>query len=549
MDTDEDISGSATKHGQEEQQVSPSRWLLGGALLVSALVRFLAHPPLQVSHLIWVALIGYFFFFNRVRTWSGLLIGTWGWGMLFFLPSIAWIRHISVFAWLGLSGISAAFPLVFAVLLHWLAPRPGVRQLGTAACAWGIGEFVQTHFLSGFPYLFLSHALAEVRPLIQISELTGAWGVSFLIVLVNGVLYLLLEKVLEAGEAGMGRVARRFSWKRFFVTNTLVFVMLGGVFMYGFWRLGHLSTSRGPSIAVLQGNIPQTVKNRRHSAENIFERYRKLASSVDGQAELTVWPETMFPYPVLESGSVRRISDPSVLKQFAEDIHTPQLIGVRTIRKTGEKRADFNSAWLMQPDGTLDQFYAKYHLVPFGEYVPGQSWIPGLRQIMVDLLPVPEALWLDAGPAPARSKLMNWNGLNLAPMICYEVVFPGEFRQQVRKGADVVINMSNEAWYKNEAELDQMLAIVRFRSVEHRITTVRATNTGISGFVFPDGGAQLLRDDAGRDRGFEGTMVRKPVLHWGHTVYTTYGNWWIWFSVTVLLMVGCEQFCNVSNEY
>jgi apolipoprotein N-acyltransferase len=509
-----------------------SWWILVTAIVASALLRFLAHPPVQVSLTIWVALIGYFVFFNRVRSWMGLIGGTWVWAMLFYLPGIFWIRHVSVFAWLGLSAISAAFPLVFAVLLRWISPRPGARQVVTAAAAWLISEYVQTHFLSGFPYLFLSHSQAEVTPLIQISEITGAWGVSAIIVLVNGVLYLVMEYVwhMWKEDPSFQVSCSRMGW-----LGGGVALLLAGSVAFGIWRLDTMEVTRGPQVGVLQGNIPQTIKNQSHTGQEIFDRYRRLARSVSDRAELIVWPETMFPYPVLKAGGRARVSDPAKLKQLMEATSVPHLIGVRTIERRGEQRSDYNSAWLVNRDGDLEQFYAKYHLVPFGEYVPGQSLVPGLRNWMSSILPIPEAMWLDAGPPPSKSRLVAWNGWELAPMICYEVVFPDEFRAQVNKGADVVVNMSNEAWYRNEAELDQMLSIVRFRSVEHRVTTVRATNTGISGFVFPDGRAHLMRDEQGSDRGFRGAMVDRPNVWRGRTFFSTYGNWLIWGGVILLL--------------
>ncbi len=520
-----------------EKAVEPgecSGRVLSLAIAVSALLRFLAHPPIQVSFTVWVALIGYFFFFNRVRSWRGLIAGTWGWAMLFYLPSIFWIRHVSVFAWLGLSAISAAFPLVFAVLLRWISPRPGARQVVVAAGAWVIGEYVQTHFLSGFPYLFLSHSQAEVTPLIQMTEITGAWGLSSIIVLVNGVLYLALESIWQRW--GRNR-SIRVSFSRLGWLGGAVVLLLAGSLAFGYWRMGTLKVKEGPKLGVLQGNVPQTVKNRSHSSEEIFDRYRRLARSVSNRADLIVWPETMFPYPVLKLGRRKRVSDPAKLNQLLEEVPLPQLIGVRTIERRGNERSDYNSAWLVSREGKLERFYAKYHLVPFGEYVPGQSWVPGLRDWMSDILPVPDAMWLHAGPSPANSRLLDWNGWKLAPMICYEVVFPDEFQAHVNKGADVVVNMSNEGWYRNEAELDQMLSIVRFRSVEHRVTTVRATNTGISGFVFPDGRARLMRDEQGRDRGFRGAMVDRPELWSGHTLYSTLGDWWIWLSAFLMVFI------------
>lgn len=516
---------------EEHEGGTPFRWL-AGALIISAFLRFLAHPPVQFEYSAWIAFIGYLFVFNRVDTWTELLLWTGVWAFAFYLPCLAWIRHISLLAWIGLSVIMVIFPITFAVLLWVVQPERGWRQVVLGAGAWVVGEYVQTHFLSGFPYLFLSHTQADLTPLIQVADVTGAWGVSALIFLVNGVLYLLLEDgvAFVNGRQSIDRLRRRWIGAAVVLT-----VLVGGTFGYGVWRLGQLSMSDGPDIGVIQGNIPLSLRGHRNSSQEIFDRHLRLARQLDDRTDLVIWPETMFPYPVIKRGERVQVTDPDKLQELAGAVSAYQILGVRTIRQPEGDRRDHNSAWLMNREGELEQHYAKYHLVPFGEYVPGQAWIPGFRSWIAGYFPVAEEIWLDAGSPPEESALMVWNGYKLAPMICYEVVFPDEFRSHVRKGADVVVNISNEAWYKNEAELDQMLSIVRFRSVEQRITVVRATNTGISGFVFPDGRARILTDEEGRDRGFSGGMVETVKMASGNTWYGQYGDWFVYLALIGLL--------------
>jgi len=527
---------------------TPSLSLRTGLLLLigSAFLRFLSHPPLQVEAAAWVALVGFLFYVNAVRSWTWLLVGSGLWGFFFFLPSLAWLRHIAVPAWIGLSGLMALFPVFFVVLLKTLAPAPGVRQGVVGGFCWVVSEYTRTHFLSGFPYLFLAHSQADLLPLIQVADVTGAWGVSLMIFWVNAAVFMVLYPLVRPYLDGLEPI--RTARSRIWIASGIAVLLPICALVYGFRTLQTTSADTGPRIGVIQGNVPQSVR-KRQSPETLFRLHAALAEQVSGRAGLVVWPETMYPHSVgVTRDGVARSRPPEPLEELIDRVTAPQLIGGHTLKEREEGVDIYNSAWLVTDEG-LDQHYFKYHLVPFGEYIPGHTLLPFLDPIVDRVFPyAADITWLSAGPPPEKSRPMTWRGPSFVPMICYEVVFPDEFRTRVNRGASFVINMSNEAWYRNEAELDQMLSIVRYRAVENRISVVRSTNTGISGFIFPSGRQHLLRGPGGEVRGVRGTMVDRIRKKGSSTVYRLYGDWLPLGAIGVLILLFIQFLVNVTIQ-
>lgn len=513
-----------------------------GFLVLSAGLRFFAHPPFEISGLIWIALTGYFLFHRQFDGWK-LFTGSWVWGFLFFLPSLAWIRHITLPGWILLSAYLAVYPGCFSLIWKWVSSyaRSALWWSISGAGLWVLSEWVRSYALTGFPYLYLSYASAEIPLFIQSAEITGHWGISFLIFLTNAGIFFGLRNIYQTKDP-----AKQPEYSHQYLTIGLITMLFLINIGFGLIRTSTLEWKTGPKAGIVQANIPLSVKHHPTSKYEVFQKHKRLARSIQSEADLIIWPETMYPFPVFIPPS-QSLIPPKHFRSYIQSVPKDHIIGTPTFKKTtqGEKKR-FNSLWLIEPHSTADERpdnqrspsnvsrkslarmfkarYSKYHLVPFGEYLPLARTFTFMDNLYRKIIPVDKFFSLTPGPPPGKEATIPWRSYRIAPSICYEMMFPDETRRQAQHG-DFIINISNEAWYNNEAELDQMLNAARFRAIENRRGIIRATNTGISGFLTPKGTVQKLTGNQGEDRGIAGTMVHSIPISSRTTVYTLAGNW------------------------
>lgn len=228
-------------------------------------------------------------------------------------------------------------------------------------------------------------------------------------------------------------------------------------------------------VSVVQGNIAQEIKWVEALRGDIFEKYRLLSqiASLRRSPEMIIWPETAFPDYLVAGENDRP------LKDLARELKTPLLVG--SIRLVG--MSYFNSVLAFDEDGVPAGVYDKLHLVPFGEFVPFRRQLPWLSS----LLPIEDFTpGHRYGIFPFYSR--NNEQLLIGTLICFEDIFGDLASAFVRRGADVLVNMTNDAWFGDTSSPYQHLASSIFRAVENRVYVVRAANTGVSCII----------DDAGR---------------------------------------------------
>lgn len=353
--------------------------------------------------------------------------------------------------------------------------------------------------VGGFPWGNVGYSLAGVPILLQAASLVGVYGLVFCIVLAN----VLLAEVLKPS-----RQSR-------LVPLCLLSALLVGWVGYGAYRFTSLQQEKPQTLKVglLQGNIEQGIKN--HAAfyySDITERYQKLQTSVLQQgAELVVWPEAALPiYMPVEQTQLQ------VPLIFAKN----QIIGTVTKESTTDETSPYgdlmfhNSAVLVDASGFIKARYDKAHLVPFGEYVPWpfkalvERIVPGIGAFTPGQSFVPFDIQSDK------------NGIvKTAVTICYEGVFPEISRSFVLNGAQLLLNLSNDAWYGVSSAPYQHLNMYVLRAVENGRTFARATNTGISGWIDRLGSvheATALYEEA--------TVVADLPLSQETTLYTKLGD-------------------------
>lgn len=295
---------------------------------------------------------------------------------------------------------------------------------------------------------------------------------------------------------------------------------------------------------MIQGNIPQDLKFQSTEEDDIriLKTYSNLSMSTKGNTiDLLIWPETMIPgllnvNPELTGRKIDILSQLTVL-QLSQDLHTHLLLGGIALTLNKENQIYFNSAYFYNKEGTLVDRYDKIHLVPFGEFTPLKDYFPFLAKL------VPYEIGLTHGQKRTLFHLDSRNNerFTFGSSICYEDTVPSLIRAFKKDGADFMVNITNDGWFRNSAELDQHLAIMVFRAVENRITMARAANTGISSFVAPDGAIYArLTDFWGKHREISGTLINRiKFIKNSNTVYTLWGDW---FGILCLTISGIMIF-------
>lgn len=461
-------------------------------------------------------------------------------GFLFFLGTVGWVGHVTLPGMLVLAAYLALYFGVWGWIAHKALRKIGVRKEGSGVkvslpslvsrllaflsipAAWVALEFVRSFLLSGFGWNLLAHTQWNWIRLIQIADVTGVWGVSFLVVWVNVAAWKTIsdrprEEVHRTDEAISKRLLHsRFGFASRSLTMTLICFV--PVLSYGTFQLRQLKATRSPpaqtfKVALAQGNIPQTQKWDTAFQEAIWKRYEQLtAEAAAGRPDLIVWPETAVP-GFLEDAGVR-----DRLGAIVQGAGTSLLVGVPTQSPEGL----FNSAVLLAPDGRQIRRYNKIHLVPFGEFIPFKPVLGWLENfVLIGDFSAGREYTVFSPDFPIRP---------FSVLICFEDIFPGISRRFVQAGADGLLVLTNDGWFGRSAASLQHLQCSVFRAVEGRVWVGRAANTGWTGFVDPAGRrqpppGQIARFNAGIAMGYLPAVSPLP------SAYVRWGDWFPWFCL------------------
>ncbi|MGZ0656476.1 apolipoprotein N-acyltransferase [Coraliomargarita sp. W4R72] len=515
--------------GSENEAASYSKYwgLLAGVL--SALFWVLSIPPFEFAEAAYVAFVPLLLWLytrpTRRLFWL-VAIGT-GWVSWFVI--LIWLRHVTWFGTIALSGVLA---MIFAswlwlvrVLLPGLLNRNIVmRVLGFAglAGAWVVLEWSRTWLLWGFPWAPLSLSQWERPVVLQIAAWSGAYGVSFLLIFFN----------LCAAQTLRHRLVRRERkmWTGWFSPD--LYLGMAGL---GFCIFVFFSALPQPdsgklmfTAAVVQPYIAPELKwDSERELENleILEHQTRFVASLE--SDLILWPEAATPWPVIGYPDMAKR-----VERLGEEIGKPILMG--NLAWDRETDLWYNGTFLFVPgEGVLSDFYVKRELVPFGEYVPkpfgfikkvvpiGGSFVPGDSAGLIDLT-------------------LNESTYRVGSLVCYEDVFPGLARSSARAGADVFFVATNNAWYGEEGGAVQHAAHSVLRAVENRRPVMRAGNGGWSGWIDSYGTVrEVLLDERGSVyfRG-GGSYSVFQFEEWTRqqSYYTRHGDWFVSLSGALAVM-------------
>lgn len=476
-----------------------------------------AFPGFNQPWCAWVGLIPWLLLLYRL---DGKQAFWWSYaiGAVFFLASIWWLVYVTLLGWVVLCAYLALFFAAFGwvsqrALKHAESPWP---PLFLVPAYWVILEYLRSHLLSGFGWNLLGYSQASWLPVIQLADVTGVWGISFVIVFFNQAAALCLEEELSSLERSLIACAAVF-----LVTAMIIY----GTFQITF-HAGRIHEARTFRVSVIQGNVPQEDKWNEAFYEDILQRYEALTEkAAQARPDLIVWPETSTPgYLGADEDLTQRII------RLAQRAGVEILAGEPFPKWTSRGMTLVNRATLTDLKGSLDQYYDKLHLVPFGEFIPGDYAFPVLRKILPPI-----------GNFVEGHEETVFRGKNDTPfsvLICFEDVFPELARNFVRRGAQFLLVITNDAWFGPTAAAYQHAQASTLRAVELRVPVARAANTGWSGCIDSTGRwTGAVSDAGGRELFVEGWHACSLPLESGNSFYVQLGDWFV-FACLVLSIFG-----------
>ncbi len=444
--------------------------------ILSGLMLSASFPPSNLHWMAWFSIIPFLISLEntdyREAFRRGLIFG-----IVHYITLIYWV-YIAIHQYGYLNPIISASCML--LLCFYMSLYKGIFSLlytvikgvrfwpFICASLWVGLEYVMGWALSGFPWCLVGYTQFQNLHIIQIADILGVYGISFIIILVNSIL------------AGMfiEQLKRR---KLVFLLEVLITVALGVTFIiYGIYSLSRYNKKdtqgqRILKVAIVQGNIDQSIKWNPAYQEETIEKYQALTySSRDFNPCLVVWPETAIPFFFQN----QELSLANKIKEMAINEKTWMIFGSPAYRDTEKGTVYYNRAYVLSPEGIVKGYYDKVHLVPFGEYIPLRRLFPIFRGL------VQATGEFEPGKSLSPLKVKD---IDAGVLICYEAIFPELSSELVRKGADLLINLTNDAWFGLSSAPYQHLSMAVLRAVENRRPLIRAANTGISAFINPDG--------------------------------------------------------------
>jgi apolipoprotein N-acyltransferase len=438
--------------------------------VLSGLLIFLSFPKYGFGLIAWVSFIPLFFALWKVTSLrQGLLLGFLS-GIVGYIGIIYWITYVvvnygylpiylGVILMLLLTCYLSIYTALFAAAIVFF--RRKILFL-LAPALWICLEYCKSNLLTGFPWENLGYSQYLNFYLIQFADVLGVFGLSFLIVMVNASLFDVLAK----------------RSKKAIISAAMTFLILGSVFIYGVIRVGQvekaMDNAKSMEVVLIQGNIDQSIKwneNFQKETLNIYERLSLQNTPAEGG--LLVWPETALPFNFLDVNDLQK-----QVKNLAVKTKSWFIFGaVSYLPKRGY--ADyFNSAYILTPAGESRGQYDKVHLVPYGEYVPLRNILPFVKGLTAGI----GDFTAGAGFYP-----LLLDDRKIGILICYEGILPNAARMYKKESAELLVNITNDAWFGATSAPFQHFSMALFRAVETRLYLVRAANTGVSGIFDPRG--------------------------------------------------------------
>lgn len=580
----EELEKKAESAGNEAFRVSKLRTVTEISVLVlSALIYVSAFPPLNWTFAAWFAIAPLYFIVREKKFCRAFIYG-FIWGYIWSCLSFSWLREIEPFIPFLMAFVLALFPALWASAVSFLRhglliPNEVLLQnfekrkkfyktkfsneiifLFCLSAWWTCIEWIRSWVASGLPWNFISATQWKNIPLIQICEYTGVYGVIFLMLCINISVGMAFDGWFKSLPSGR--------YKRPHALMLSIILVMTVIIAGSKLSIKYKQPNKNANAftaGVIQGNIEQMRFPKPGQAEKALKTYLNLSKELmdkydtlsritlakhkaKGKSDippadlglitgldLIIWPESAVPLPVRYAEDYY-MTVQKIIKKY----RIPMLIGSIDYEKINDDEfLQYGSAFLFNESGNISSKYDKIHIVPFGEFVPFEKYFPFLTD------------WMGMGRSlsPGKSAhpiILNENiraGIN----ICFEDVFPYVSRKEVLNGANLIIVISNDAWYPKSSEPEQHLANAVFRAVETRLPVIRSGNNSGSCLINPNG---IISDSVDRiqEPGKEnftpapeiksrGTAIFTAMINPENklTFYTKYGNIFVWFCWGIFL--------------
>ncbi|MBF0453024.1 MAG: apolipoprotein N-acyltransferase, partial [Candidatus Magnetomorum sp.] len=371
-----------------------------------------------------------------------------------------------------MSAILSASFAICAGLTHLFSKKP--HHLYCLPFFWVGLEWLKSHGQLAFPWELIGYSQYKCTTFIQISDIFGIYGVSAVILLVNVSIFIVLLAFFQK------------QWKGQTISNQLLVISIALliciptlIFIYGSKQIAHMDAYLPhvlhKTVMIVQPAIPQGEKWDGDNRIPITEKMVQLTATGkhNKTVDLVVWPETALPYPFHSKHRLRQF-----VLQAIQQMNIGLVVGTPTFINSNNQTTNHNSAYVIDRQGNIQSRYDKVRLVPFSEVLP---------------FPFLQGLWMHCGAPDNKfspgifGQIHSLNDFNLGIQICFEIIFPQYARILSDKGANLLVNISNDAWFGQTASPYQHFSMAVFRAVENKRALIRCANTGISGIIDPCG--------------------------------------------------------------
>ncbi len=484
------------------------RWLCP---VLSGIFLTLIFPPFGVYPLVWVSLVPLLMIIDHDSLKRAFLQG-WGCGIVFFFLLAYWIVFVTPIGMVLLVFYLALYIALFSWAVVWLRKSIKLDFIFTAPVVWCFTEYLRATVMTGFPWDNLGYAFYTDYALIQVAEFTGVSGLSFIAVLANVLIYRTAKKLVPIM---LNFKVRRFPIRRLALSVFPLLAFLAGLGLLSIWGEHRaawwssqtenliLNDDSTIAIALIQPNIPQELKWDDTAREYIVRQFDRLTrDAADAKPDLIIWPESSLP-GFFKYDEVSTYLVYSLVK----DLRVPIVVGGNRFEIIDDIYYYYNSAYYVVPGQNEDSpvklagVYDKIHLVPYGEYIPNKVFLKKIFPGLESIVPFEDFSF------GRQMNIFESGHLNFGISICYEDIFPDLIRRIPAQGADFIVNITNDAWYKRSGAPYQHFFMAVYRAVENRVTYVRCSNTGITGCATADGSAVVFRDENGKAIFSEGHMI------------------------------------------
>jgi apolipoprotein N-acyltransferase len=461
-----------------------------GLVLLSAVLLILAFPRMDLWPLAFVGFIPLFLILENNKLKSSFAL-SFLCGFIFFVGVLYWLMFVTKIGVFLLAAYCGLYFGLFGLAYFYFSKINFGFRWFLLPSVWVLLEYLRGILFSGFDWGSLGYSQYRNLPILQIADVTGKYGVGFLVLWTNLFIYeAVFKKNRKIIPVWLG--------------------IIGLVLSYGYFQMSsqHLGWDKNKSlkISLVQGNIPQEIKWVESFYPSVIDAHSRLTlKALQDKPDLIIWPETSF--PGIWEGSNDYVEQ---MKSFVGELKTPLLFG--SVVGT-EQKLYYNSAVLVDPTGQ-SSFYNKIRLVPFGEFIPFRKQLAFLSEV----IPIAD---FDVGK---DFTLFPFRDGQFSVLICFEDSFASLTRQFVKRGSQLLVNITNDAWFHDTKEAEMHLQASVFRAIENRRFFVRCGNTGISGFITPLGQLREHVEEHGKKSFINGVVTGDVYFQDQITFYTKFGD-------------------------